>query len=246
MIRKFGLVCFYPLYNSPLSNWQRFYMRFDKTSTLIYLAKLLNVAILVVGFYCAHIIPVAIIAFLSLPLIFKSAKQPMSQPPSLAQSFTLYAVVAVISIMIGNFFAITDTTLDKPYWKTLTATVPKASQNLRFMKTKTGGSYDDFLVLEGERFRCLEVTGAYSSCPRAYAYAGKTAIVSYVDDEPQGYLVYEMTVEGQPVYTLRDREKGIEAIATRRHTSDKWLFLLFVLPAVPIYLLSKFGAKRLG
>ena len=57
MIRKFGLVCFYPLYNSPLSNWQRSHMRFDKTSTLIYLAKLFNVAILVVGFYCAPIVP---------------------------------------------------------------------------------------------------------------------------------------------------------------------------------------------
>lgn len=210
-------------------------------SIIVTIAKIYNIAAVALAFYVApnYLLAVGIIALISLVMVVGYSAKSFKDLSSLTIFFSSYAVIALLAMAIAHFFSITDTPLQRQDWQTLTATIPKQPTELVFSQGKTSSSRDEFLVLNGKRFRCLETDGQYASCPNAYPLAGQTATVHYAEDYPYGFIVYEIRVAGQALYTIADYNSGVQAIAAARRKGDQWLLLLFVLPAGMIYLLSK-------
>ena len=210
-------------------------------SIRVTIAKLYNVAAVIIAFYVAptYLLAVGIIAVITFFMVVGYVAKSPKDLPSLRLFFTSYAVIALMAIAIAHFFSITDTPLEQKDWQTITATVPKQPTELVFAQGKSGSSRDEFLVLNGKRFRCLETDGYHSSCPKAYPLAGHTASIHYAEDYPYGFIVYEMRVADQALYSIADYDKGVQAISAARRKGDQWLLILFVLPAVIMYLLNK-------
>lgn len=101
---------------------------------LVTIAKLYNVAAVIIAFYVApnYLLAVGIIAVSTFSMVVGYAAKSPKDLPSLRVFFTSHAVIALMAIAIAHFFSITDTPLEQKDWQTITATLPKQPTELVF------------------------------------------------------------------------------------------------------------------
>lgn len=138
-------------------------------------------------------------------------------------------------IFYGGILFRGDLIENRQHLQQVTGVIPAASKYVR--GHGKGARSRDYLVIDGRHLHCAE--DDMNSCEKMYQYQGKTATVYYQADSHVGGLAYEIIVDNQKIY---DFEQQLQAFKQQRQNENKkvvWSILLFLLPSIYFYILSR-------
>lgn len=124
---------------------------------------------------------------------------------------------------------------NKQQLQQVTGIIPSESKYVR--GHGKGARSRDYLVINSTHLHCAE--DEMNSCEKMYQYQGKTATVYYQADSHVGGLAYEIVVDNQKIYTF---EQQLNTFKQHRQNENKklaWAILLFLLPSIYFYILSR-------